>query len=286
MRKGLIGLTLIASMVASQTAAFAWGHTGHMVVAQIANTQLNPKAAARLDLLVKKLRFGPRTYDRITLATMMDDFRSDPKKDDFKPWHFTNDPFFDGVAPFDVNLPEINAEERINFIVAQLKSGPASEVEEAKLVAYLFHLVGDIHQPLHSTSRYFPNHLEGDMGGNSFLINHKEKNLHAYWDAAGGFFNFVEVKHPLTAPGRKSIKMFASKAMAAYPTSKPEWKDLDVHHWVEEGHELAISSAYNGIKQNGIPSGRYQTRAQSVCRKRLAMGGYRLAALLNEIYPE
>jgi hypothetical protein len=287
MRKGLMGLALIVSMIASQTAAFGWGHTGHMVVAQIAHTQLNPKAAARVDQLVKLLDFRNRTYDRITLATMMDDFRSDPTKDSFKPWHFTDKPFFDGIPPFDIDEPAINAEERINFIVAKLKSADkGTEEEEAQFVAYLFHIVGDIHQPLHATTRFSPETPKGDQGGNLFLIKHPKKKLHSYWDAAGGFFNFQDVQRPLNKAGRQSISTFAKKSMTEYPTSRSEWKNMDVSQWVTESHDLAESAAYKGIKRNAAPTATYQNKVQKVCRKRLAMAGYRLAALLNEIYPE
>lgn len=286
MRKGLMGLTLIISMVASQMAAFAWGHTGHMVVAQIAYSNLKPTAKARVDSFAKLLDFGGKTFDPITMATMMDEFRSDESKNCYAQWHFVNDPFFDGVKEFEIVQPEINAEERINAIVNNLKNGgTGSEKGDALMVAYLFHLVGDIHQPLHSTSRYFPNNLGGDRGGNSFAINHPKRNLHSYWDAAAGFFNFEDVRRPLTKAGRQSIATFADKAMAEYPMSNPEWKDLNVEKWVSESHDLAINQAYKGIKMGGKPSNKYQANAQDVAAKRLAMAGYRLAELINEIYP-
>ena len=286
MRKGLVGLTLIVSVVASQTAAYAWGHMGHMVVAQIAYSNLKPAARARVDNLAKLLSFGGKGYDPVTMATMMDDFRSDKSKDCYKQWHFVNDPFFDGVDEVEIEQPEINAEERINSIVNNLKQGgTGSAAGDAKMIAYLFHLVGDIHQPLHSTSRYFPANMGGDLGGNSFLINHPKKNLHSFWDAAGGFFNFQDVRRPLTRAGRQTLSDFADKATEEYPSSSPEWKDLSVKQWVAESHDLAVSAAYKGIRQGAKPSRAYQERAQGVAGRRLAMAGYRLAELLNEIYP-
>jgi hypothetical protein len=286
MRKVLMGLSLIISMVASQTIAFAWGDTGHMVVAQIAYSRLNPTAKARVDELVSLLKFGGKTYNHVTVANMMDDFRGDESKNRFKPWHFTNDPFFDGIDPKDLNLPEINAEERINFIVEKFKSGGfGSDLKDAQHLAYLIHLVGDIHQPLHTTSRYSAETPNGDLGGNSFLIQGPRRNLHSYWDAGGGLFGFKDVQRPLSREGWKSITDYAFEARKAYPFSSPEWKDMDVSHWVKEGHDLALSSAYDGIEQHTRPSEEYQERAQEVCRKRLAMGGYRLGQLINDIYP-
>lgn len=44
----------------------------------------------------------------------------------------------------------------------------------------LLHYVGDIHQPLHATSRVDKNYPKGDEGGNAFPIPEKltVKNLH------------------------------------------------------------------------------------------------------------
>ena len=47
----------------------------------------------------------------------------------------------------------------------------------------LIHYVGDIHQPLHSTSRVNHDYPEGDMGGNLFPLPNELKELHAVWDS-------------------------------------------------------------------------------------------------------
>ena len=59
-------------------------------------------------------------------------------------------------------------------------------LEKSIMLRYLVHVVGDVHQPLHSAELFdddrFP---KGDMGGNLFLINYKEdiENLHKFWDS-------------------------------------------------------------------------------------------------------
>ena len=54
------------------------------------------------------------------------------------------------------------------------------------LLAWLFHDVGDIHQPLHSSAlfstRLFP---DGDRGGNS-VKTREAGNLHSLWDGFAG----------------------------------------------------------------------------------------------------
>ena len=54
----------------------------------------------------------------------------------------------------------------------------------------LIHYIGDIHQPLHASSRYTKYYPRGDEGGNDFRIKviNKEagetpNNLHSLWDS-------------------------------------------------------------------------------------------------------
>ncbi len=51
---------------------------------------------------------------------------------------------------------------------------------------YLVHVVGDIHQPLHSVSLFNATYPSGDRGGNSLkitLLNGTSQNLHSFWDS-------------------------------------------------------------------------------------------------------
>ena len=68
-----------------------------------------------------------------------------------------------------------------------LRSADASDESRSIFLCWLLHLVGDLHQPLHTStliSKQFPN---GDLGGNLFLVSLKEGGpavvLHTYWDA-------------------------------------------------------------------------------------------------------
>lgn len=58
--------------------------------------------------------------------------------------------------------------------------------ERALFARYLVHIVGDIHQPLHSVAMFNETFPSGDRGGNSIkivLLNGTTQNLHAFWDA-------------------------------------------------------------------------------------------------------
>ncbi len=60
--------------------------------------------------------------------------------------------------------------------------------ERSFMLKFLLHVVGDIHQPLHSASRITREQLRGDRGGNSFLIKYSGEisNLHSLWDSGMG----------------------------------------------------------------------------------------------------
>ena len=53
----------------------------------------------------------------------------------------------------------------------------------------LIHYVGDVSQPLHTSTRLTKEHPKGDLGGNLFNISSPKgyksiDNLHALWDSA------------------------------------------------------------------------------------------------------
>ena len=53
-------------------------------------------------------------------------------------------------------------------------------------LAWLFHLVGDIHQPLHTAQLFTVDYPQGDRGGNEICVRVKEAerpmDLHRFWD--------------------------------------------------------------------------------------------------------
>ena len=59
-----------------------------------------------------------------------------------------------------------------------------SAAERAVLLCWYFHLIGDLHQPLHAASLYTPKLFpSGDKGGNEIKFGTK-MNLHHFWDDA------------------------------------------------------------------------------------------------------
>lgn len=299
---------LCALLMSAQSSAMAWHDTGHMIVAQVAYMRLTPAAKAKVDAL-----FAPpqgtrrpliylcagyymadtceKIYDPITIAVWMDDFRGDslnsPKYDN---WHYVDYPFFDGVPEGGKAGPEPeNALARINWAINSLREGGMNPKTEAETTAFLYHLVGDVHQPLHATARVTAAHPDGDAGGNLFKLaipsEPRVTNLHTFWDAAGGAFGFQSPKRPLDQAGKDKIRTLAEAVMKDYPAdSMPESKKLDPHDWAMESYALAVSVTYKNITEGSAPSASYTEEAQKLSRKRLALAGYRLANVLNTLF--
>jgi hypothetical protein len=279
----------LSLLLLAPPSALAWDDTGHLLVSQIAYERLSPAAKAKVDAMVKTIRFCGKTYDGTTLGVWMDDIKSDSTHDDLRVWHYTDIVIFDGVPPDPKMQPgKENAVARIAWATDALRKSLGSDKKDAELLAYLYHLVGDIHQPLHAATRVTAANRDGDAGGNEFKIAGLPEvdNLHYYWDSAAGSFHFWSPSRPLDARERRRLDAYAKQIVAANPAeSMPESKELDPQKWAQESNELARTVVY-ALPENSTPKTAYEAKAQTVARRRIALAGYRLANLLNSIFAE
>ena len=132
------------------------------------------------------------------------------------------------------------------------------------------------------------------MGGNAFQIKVRDDNgsvrsvkLHSYWD--GGIGDFPKMGPNFAPPPMAEIPPAADSITAEFPDSDPALKadkPFDYEGWAEESEKLAETAAYKGIVEGRQPTAAYNKKALTVARHRVALAGYRLAALLNAIWPE
>lgn len=306
MRAAHRALLLIFALLVLPVRAAAWHDTGHMLVAQIAYLRLSPAAKERVDkLLVTPQGRRPlihlcagyytaatceKTYDPVTIAVWMDDFRGDSLNGSYDPWHYINHkPFFDGVpARSNVGPEPVNILDRINWAVNTLRRGTGRDRTDAETLGFLYHLVGDVHQPMHATTRYTAAQPDGDSGGNGFRLKATEASpatsLHFFWDAAAGAFGYDSPRRPLGEADRARLLKYAEELMREHPEAAlPGVRELEPLNWVEESNALG-RRAYEGLTENETPSKAYADRAQQVSRQRIALAGYRLAGLLNQLF--
>jgi len=155
------------------------------------------------------------------------------------------------------------------------KSGPATR-EQAFALPWVLHIVTDLHQPLHSVSRFrrVSGRPESDKGGNLCFVT-GAPNLHVLWDDLLGH-----------SVDEGSIARLAASLEDHQP--EPRKLDLNPEQWTSEGVRLAESVAYHftgdcadKTHPAAIPNG-YMAAARQVVIERAGTGAYRLAALLNE----
>ena len=87
-------------------------------------------------------------------------------------WHYTNLAFSADGTPLKNTVDTDNAVWAINHLLPIIGNTKANRFERARSLAFLVHIVGDLHQPLHSITRISAAHPEGDHGGNLYFIKY------------------------------------------------------------------------------------------------------------------
>lgn len=299
----------ISVLLCLTASALAWDEMGHMMVADIAYDHLTPTVRQKA---VTLLKLNPKYHtwvkgvsakdkDRIAFllaSTWPDDIRKDPSytndgtdngnrpsgptsvqnigyadKLKHKYWHFIDIPF----SPDDTDVvkpSDPNAMTQITLFRETLQSQTASNDVKSYDLVWLLHLVGDVHQPLHATSRFDKEQPNGDRGGNDVALCAKpcKDELHAFWDNILG-----TSKKPSAA---------IAKAKTLPPPDSQLAAISDENSWVNESYQLAQTQVY--IPPIGIGAGpytvdaAYKAAARQVASQQIALAGIRLANLLNE----
>lgn len=328
----LLSLALIFS-----NPIFAWNESGHRQTALIAYELLDTAARQKVLSLIKHhpryqkdfIKQAPKNYSKwktadqerwlfSQIAVWPDVIRrekNEEKKSKFHrgKWHYINLPVFPTSAmetsyrnPKN-NLSRntnrlsknLNIIQVLNYVSERFKSGNSS-VPKSVLVCWLFHLVGDIHQPLHSSALFTERKFKrGDLGGNAISVG--KSNLHQVWDQAAG-----RSTH-LSTLKSKAIKL-TSVSDSSAPTisqlrnvGRSAAAHLEFETWLLESHALAKNEVYGQIISDKKTISAlvqefqhsknrflrismeesYESNMKAVAEQRIVEAGYRLAGLIN-----
>lgn len=210
-------------------------------------------------------------------------------------WHYKDIPFStDGST-----LPEpdaVNAVSQIKLFIDSLpKSAGKSDDIRSYDLAWLLHLVGDVHQPLHSTARFSKELTkkwelagkpdQGDRGGNEIALlpaTGEPINLHFYFDSMFGGYSTVYGAIVDT------FDRFSGKPLLP-PADNSKASILDPEMWLEESHKLALDIAYAEPVLSGTGtielSRTYEIDARAAAKLQLPLAAARLANILNAAFP-
>lgn len=282
MRRISIGLSvLVVALGLAWVPLSAWGVQGHRVVALIATARLSPIARQNVEWLLPD-----RTLADV--AVWADEYL--PDNIQTAPWHYVNPPL-DAVS-YDRDRdcprqPGVTAGsradrwrdcivDRILYNQQRLADATLDRADRAIALKFLVHFVGDLHQPLHTlvVGRggndipvvVFGTPMCRSSAGASFTCN-----LHGVWDSGLIAHRNVSDAQYLEELSRQ----IAANRWDAQPTGTPV-------EWTMESLALAKSALLPA--QGAVDEAYYRTHIPIVDR-RLALGGLRLAAVLNQSLP-
>jgi len=311
----LIKAVVIAALIsATSVLTFAWDDVGHKTSAYIAWQQMTPIAR---EAVIRILRSGPedsnlpayyaqygsepeemRKLEYFMLMASWADIVRDRSLDTrYKKYHHSNwhydDTFWRQVEGRVEMLPKPDdsgqAIAKLIEFDKVMRNAMASDRDKAVAIAWVEHLIGDIHQPLHTSGRVTDLEPKGDQGGNLFLLTpqgtarEQQMNLHWFWDS------IVDKTIPLKGDAceRDYIASLGKRFMKEYPRAKigDALKSGDYEAWRKESFELSTTEVFSpDLVRFQMPSEKYKKKAFKIAERRLALAGYRLADVLNQIF--
>lgn len=171
-----------------------------------------------------------------------------------------------------------NVMTAIDFNTWTLGNQASTAAEKAVALCWVLHLVGDIHQPLHTGSLYSARvFADGDRGGNAIRTDYG--NLHARWDRAladGG----VSTNLPLI------LQQLAGFSQPGIQGIESDWSQ-----WLRESRQLLQASVYSEALIEEVSAAErerrrvnpmaltddYINQMQNIARLRIGQAGLRLA---------
>jgi len=259
-RKSLTGVFMFLLLFTAHP-VLAWKLNGHAATGIMAMQFIDETARAALNDIL-----GATDAKRIDqLCNWPDEVEEQPEWLWAAPQHYVNLPRTE--TGYDRQRDCSNGlclTEAVKKYAGELANHRLPSERREQAFAWLCHLVGDVHQPLHCG-------FADDRGGNSVNVEFDGEliDLHIFWDRtlidkrAGSASELVELAKPSDADVRKQTG---------------NWSPTEVDLWTGESHELAISIAYpNSVEI----SESFESQSWEQIRYQLRLGAIRLARILN-----
>jgi S1/P1 Nuclease len=210
-------------------------------------------------------------------------------------WHHIGSPFKPDGEPEWVHTDTPPAANLVSAITYNERIALSSRHSEKRAIAvtWLFHLIGDIHQPLHTISLFTREYPRGDYNGNNMCVRPSRDRgsleLHEFWD---DLVTGSNKPGELRRIGMELRGRFPRIVLAESASLRPE-------AWARESFEIGRKISYQGGAIRGTPKGRrkgcwevsdaavlpdgYAASAREIVDSRIVLAGYRLANLLERL---
>jgi len=288
------------------TGAQAWNAAGHHIVGAIAYYTLQKDNPTALSKAVAILKHHPWYIDQtkwpeklkgvasenmdavifMLASTWPDDIKSGNTGFEMhKNWHYADNPYVKpGSTVTGKPLPSPNAFDAYKEMTQVVQSN-ASDSAKAVALSWMLHVIGDIHQPLHSVEMYSNEFPKGDLGGNILCVtaDSKSTNLHAFWDdlLGKGSLSFedciVQAKSLITSfPANKLPELAQNKTIEDWSTK--ESLAIAIQDVYQNG---TLAYAVKSPEEKGCENGpalpkEYIDHAHAIAERRVALAGLRL----------
>lgn len=303
--------TLMFALASLVSPAFGWWDGGHMQIAYVAYEKLDAPVKEKVDALLRlnkdyaKWTAGApdektaKLHAFVHAATWADDIKTKEHnytrdnansptagqnigyvdRNQHAYWHFKDIKFSPDGTPVPAPDP-VDLVTQLKLMIAALPaaSGASDDVRSYDL-AWILHLVGDAHQPLHAVGRFTKQIPNGDSGGNAEQVipaTGETIALHAYWDSMFGGY---------VSPYGAMFDADDKDGLAKISVNEAAAKVADPQAWIEESADLAKQYAYAppvSLGKNAILLTRdYETNARNIARSQTALAAARLAILIN-----
>ena len=251
MKKSILALLFTLSFIAISERSVAWGKRGHELVGKLAWYFLDEPTRE----LVKKY-LGNLSFEEA--ANWMDDERSNSYYNYMRTWHYLD---IDKGMEYDKNSTERNILTILHSAIVDLKLYKTTKRRDLLLI---FHLVGDLHQPLHTGYAI-------DKGGNTIEItsNAVSGNLHSVWDT-----QIIDYKN-ITFD--TCLQTYATLDTAEVN----EIKKINELRWMYQSRSF-LDTVYS-FKDNFLDQN-YIDNSSIIIKKQLVTAGLRLASILTEAF--
>jgi hypothetical protein len=310
-------LITLAACVLHCPRVFAWGCDGHQTVALIAKQNLNSHALAMVNQILTNNPIDPglnrfcqpvATDPMADAATWADDYRK--LHADTGGWHFIDIPRGAAKGAYTCDPKASCITLALAAEMKVLQTPGSTPEDQANALRFIIHFAGDIHQPLHCTTN-------NDRGGNCVPVTFFGKvptetdpiaqsyapNLHGVWDV-----QLVE-----KVENGQTVAQFADALIAKYKSRFTSWQAAGINFddWAWASHQDAETKSYGKLNkripiENPVPVSTcadanhistrmlalnemvdpsYTSHVNSTIQEQLARAGFRLAMILNEIWP-
>ncbi|MFC7053732.1 S1/P1 nuclease, partial [Hansschlegelia quercus] len=250
-------LLVLALAILGAPDANAWGKVGHQTIGALADRLICPAAKAEVTRLLALE--GSKSLQQV--AKWADWERNHNPEDSTV--HSVRTPLaaeaFDeprDCGNWDCAVRAIRENSEI------LRDKRSDDMQRLRALKFVDHLVGDIHQPMHTIGEK----------KRQVLADGRVMSLHQYWDSG----MFVDHK----------VRDIAAEILPKASQLVESGDNTDVSAWTTESHRVVRDYIYiymtGPAKNEPFPlSPEVAAKALSIAKERLALAGARLALLLN-----